>query len=175
MTFTRNPGAAARALYVAGKWNDSEGNAQAWVNPANSIIKTFLPRTRQPIHGARARNESRRTLDQFGFERSLELILRYSHQAKAEGILDLRYIGPGSVEGRPTYVFHRVLPYTGEGGPYPDRLLVIHIDQEHLVPTACTAYADIEGQQLLGRYVYTNVELNPGYSDEDFDPDIIGF
>jgi len=175
MTFTRNARDAARALYVAGKWYDSKGDPMAWVRPAGAIIKTFIPKIRQPIHGARAQKESRRTIDQFGFEISFDLILKYSIQAQAEGKLDLNYVGEGAVGGRPTYVIERFLPYTGQEHPYPDRLLVIHIDQEHLLPTACLSYADDDGRDLLGSYVYTDIQLNPGYTDKDFDPEAIGF
>lgn len=175
MTFTRNARDAARALYVAGKWYDSKGNPMAWARPAGVIIKTFIPKIRQPIHGARARKASRRSIDQFGFEMSLDLILKYSLQAQAEGKIELNYVGHGSVGGRPTHVIERLLPYTGEEHPYPDRLLVVHIDQEYLVPTACLSYADDGAKDLLGSYVYTDIELNPGYTDEDFDPELIGF
>ena len=65
-------------------------------------------------------------------------------------------------------MIERRLPYTGEDGPYPDRLLAVFIDSEWLVPTGCFAYADDAKQDLLGSYVLTDVEFNTGLSDEDF-------
>jgi len=66
-------------------------------------------------------------------------------------------------------VIERILPYTGEEGEYPDRLLVVHIDKQWLVPTACICYADLDRTELLGKYVYTDVQLNVGLTDADFD------
>ena len=72
------------------------------------------------------------------------------------------------MRARPTYVFERRLPYTGDHGLYPDRLLVVHLDQECLLPTCCIAYADEAGTKLLGRYVITDVKFNVGLTDSDF-------
>lgn len=175
MTFTKNIGECARALYVADKWVDDEGNQQAWAKPGGAIVRLLISKILQPIHGARAQNASRRTIDQFGFGKSFELIIRYSAKAQAENALTLNYTGEGSVGDRPTYQFERLLPYDGNEDNYPDRLLVFHIDQESLLPVACYAYSDKEGNDLLGSYIYTDVKLNPGYSPEDFDPDVINF
>ena len=175
MTFVKNVRECKRALYVAGQEVDGAGNELAWAKPGGLILRAFLPRIKQPIHGHRAERASRRAIDQFGFHRSLELILEYSRKAKAEGKLSFEYVGHGVIGGQPTFVFERLLPYTGDEKDYPDKLLVLHVDQEHLVPTACYCYADEARQDLLGSYVYTNVQLNPGYIADDFDPDKINF
>jgi hypothetical protein len=175
MTFTRNPGQCGRALYVAGKWQDSDGNELAWAKPSGAILQAFVPRIKQPIRGPRAQKESRRSIDQIGFDKSFELIVYYARKAAEQGVLDMTYAGLGTVGDRRTYVLERRLPYTGEEYPYPDALLVIHIDREYLLPVSCCSYADTAGTQLLGSYVYSDVQLNPGYTDADFDPDLIGF
>ena len=69
-------------------------------------------------------------------------------------------MGRGEIGGRPTYVFERHLPYTGDEADYPDRLLVFHIDGQYLVPTGCYCYADEAEQALLGSYLYTDIQLN---------------
>lgn len=175
MTFTKNIGECKRALYVADKWLDDEGNQQAWAKPGGAIVRLLISKILQPIHGPRAQKASRRTIDQFGFGKSFELIIHYSKKAQAEDALTLRYAGVGEVEGRPTYKFERILPYDGDEANYPDHLLVFHIDREMLLPVACYAYSDQAGNDLLGSYVYTDVVLNPGYVADDFDPDIINF
>ena len=175
MTFVKNVRECKRALYVAGEWLDDDGNELAWAKPGGAILRTFLPRVKQPIHGRRAEKASRRGIDQFGFRRSLELILQYSRKAEAEGKLSFEYTGHGTIGGRPTYVFRRLLPYTGDERDYPDRLLILHVDQEHMVPTACYCFADDLGQDMLGTYVYTDLRLNPGYTAADFDPNEISF
>lgn len=175
MQFVKNVRSCSRALYVAGKWRDSDNQDLAWAKPGGAILRALVPRIKQPIHGPRAYKESRRTIDQFGFENTLELIVKYARIAESEGVLDLRYKGHGEIDGRPTYVFERRLPYTGEDKPYPDRILVYHIDQQYLVPTACYSYADDNSTDLLGSYVYRDVQFNVGYQDDDFDPDLIDF
>jgi hypothetical protein len=175
MTFTKNVRQCKRALYVEGKWRDAEGRELALVEPGGSIIRVLISKIKQPIHGARAEQESRRTIDQFGFDKSFELIMKYSLRAEDEGALRMQFMGHGSIDGRPTYVLQRHLPYTGDELPYPDSLLIIHIDQETLLPTACYSYADAHGNKLLGSYVYTDIRLNRNYTVDDFDPAKIDF
>jgi hypothetical protein len=175
MVFVENIRECKRALYVEGMWKDSEGKPQAWAKPGGALIRAVIPRILQPIHGARAQQASRRTIDQFGFEKSFELILQYSRKAQSAGQLKLEYVGAGEVDGRPTYKFERRLPFDGNEDNYPDALLELHIDKELLVPTACYAYSDYTGNALLGKYVYTDVQFNRGFTGDDFDPDKINF
>ena len=174
MTWTRNAGRAGRVLYVEGRRVDKEGNELALCKPAG-ILGGIGIKVWRNIHGRDAEREARRTIDQFGFENTLDLIIKYSEKAAAEGELELQFVGDGTIDSRPTYVFERRLPYTGEEKPYPDRLLVIHVDKEWLLPTGCFSYADDGGEQLLGRYLLTNAEFNIGYNDTDFDAKTIRF
>ena len=138
-----------------------------------ATTKLFVSHIKQPIHGHRAKAASRRSLDQFGFRRTLELILRYVRRGQQDGTMRLEYVGHGEIGGRPTYVFERRFPFTGDEEPYPDALLRYHIDQEWLVPTGCFSYADDKGTKLLGSYVLTDVEFNVGLEEQHFDPDRI--
>ena len=174
MLWTQNPGRAGRVLYVAGRRVDEEGNELALCKPAG-ILGGIGIKVWRAIHGGDAQREARRTIDQFGFKSTLELIIKYSEQAAAEGMLDLVFVGDGSIDGRPTYVFERRLPYTGEDEPYPDRLLVAHVDKEWLLPTGCFSYSDDVGADLLGRYLLTDADFNIGYQDTDFDAKNIKF
>jgi hypothetical protein len=175
MEFFENVREAKRALYVAGAWFDDDGVPQVWAKPGGAILRAVVPRIQQPVAGKRAKAASRRSIDQFGFGRTLELILEYSYKAQRAGQLRLQFAGQGLIDGRPTYVFKRWLPYDGDESNYPDNLLVFHIDQDWHLPTAVYAYSDDAGEQLLGSYVFSEVELNPGYTADDFDPDKIDF
>ncbi len=175
MEWIENPIEAARALYVEDAWRDAKGRPLAWFKPSGAILKLFVAKIQQPIHGARAMAASRRALDDFGFRRTLDLIILYNERGRKDGVLDLRYVGEGTVHGRPSFIFERHLPYSGTEEPYPDALLRFHIDQEWLVPTACYSYADHDGDSLLGSYVLTNVQFNVGLSDDHFDPKKLGF
>lgn len=175
MKWVNNAKEADRALYVEGAWTDDDGQPLAWIKPHGWLIKIVVPKIQQPIHGKRAKAAARRSIDQFGFRRSLELILKYTELGHKNGDLKLTFTGQGKVNGRPTFVFDRILPYNGDKGTYPDALLRFHIDQEWLVPTAVYSYSDLQARKLLGSYIYTDVTFNPGLKDKHFDPEANGF
>ncbi len=180
MHWLRNPGLAERVVYVRNRWIDkgaatSDEREQAVcrpIPPLSSIIKSI----KQPIRGGRARDASRRCIAEFGFERSLDLLIQYCQLAEERGELDLKYRGESYFDGRPTWVIQRHLPYTGEDGRYPDRTAEIHIDKEYGVPVAIYCYADDEmkPEHLLGKYEYRNVRLGVGLGESDFDPKTYG-
>lgn len=170
MTWLRNADQVKRALYVdAPGFVDKHGQKTAKIEPAGAIVRLLVSEVDMPIHGDRARKASRSSMDLFGFRQMLEALLRDDAKAEADGVLDLRYDGESEVDGRPTYVLVRYLPYTGDGSKYPNAKMVMHIDQEWLVPTAVYGYADKEGTQLLCSYVFTDVKINPGLTDADFE------
>ncbi len=174
MHWTENPDKARRVIYVEDKWNTKDGKAGALCEPEGAVARLVVKSIVMPIHGAQAKAASRRSIDQFGFAKALELIVKYSQMAKENGELDLRFAGEGEIGGRPTFVYERILPYTGEDGTYPDCLLVYHLDQDTLLPLQCASYADRDKTQLLGKYQYTDVELNPGLSEADFNAETYG-
>jgi hypothetical protein len=98
----------------------------------------------------------------------MALFEKYNSIARERGVLNLRSGGVGEIAGRPTFVILRDLPYEGPDGPYPDARLVMHVDQEHLLPIAVFSYADAAQTQLLGSYVFTDIELNPDFGDDAF-------
>ncbi|UCG33016.1 MAG: DUF1571 domain-containing protein [Phycisphaerales bacterium] len=167
MTWPESPRPAQRVLYVKDKWADSDGQPMAMVEP-EPVLKLLTGVIKRPIDDRLARSKARRRVNQFGFGRSLDLIIEYAEKAKAKGQLRLEYRGRSSIAGRPTYVLVRHLPYTGDGGMYPDRVLVCHIDEEYLLPTAVFTYADDLEQETLGVYITTDIELNVGLSPADF-------
>jgi Protein of unknown function (DUF1571) len=168
MTWVRNAVQINRALYAEGRNLNGKGEPCAVVEPANRLVRLCAPKVTVPIHGWRARRSSRYAMDQFGFRMTLERISRVNRLAEEEGVLDLRHAGVDQVDGRPTYVLVRYLPYDDGGNGYPDAKLIVHIDQEWLLPLAIYAYADREGTVLLGSYVMTDVSLNTGLGDDAF-------
>ncbi len=176
MEWTKNPPAVNRALYVKNAWVDHKGSELAWFRPKGAILKLFVPKIKQPIRGKRAKKAARRSLDQFGFLSTLDLIIEFTELAQERNeSVRIHYVGERSIDGRPTWTFERHLPYTGTEVPYPDALLRYHIDQEWLVPTGCYSYADHDGTKLLGSYVIHDVQFNVGLTGDDFDPKKLGF
>jgi hypothetical protein len=168
MKWIRNEGQVRRAVYVAGRLVDSDGAERALVEPSGALVRLAAKTLAIPIHGQLARASSRRTIDQFGFSAMFKLMDSVNKLALARGVLDIRYEGTGRVDGRPTYVLVRELPYAGAEGEFPDARLVLHLDQEWLLPVAIYSYADREEKELLGSYVLTSVKLNQDFDDDTF-------
>lgn len=169
MHITKNPDQARRVLYVKDKFV-KDGAEQAVVEPEGPIARLLVRSVLRPIDGRDAQKVSRRLISEFGFARSLDLVIKYAELAQAQGRLDLRYAGEGMIDGRRTHVLERRLPYDSASREWPDALVVVHMDQEWNLPVACYSYADPDGKQLLGKYEYSNVRLNIGLPQTDFEP-----
>lgn len=169
MLWTANANQVRRALYIEdSRLVDDNGRPVARIEPAGAVVRLFVRDIYMPVHGPDARKASRRTIDECGFLATLDLLEHYNATAEERGVLELRYGGTGEVDGRLTYVLLRDLPYEGPEGPYPDARMVLHLDQEWLLPVAVYSYADHEEEELLGSYVFMKVELNPGFDETDF-------
>jgi len=180
MEWLRNPGPAARVLYIKGRWTNSDATnpdeRELAIAQPGVIARFFLKSIKQPIHGRLAKKASRRYVDDFGFEKTLDRLINISEMAKSRSELTLTFAGESRFDGRPVCVIRRHLPYTGEGGLYPDRTAEILVDQEHRVPVAIYCYSDDEGQpqNLLAKYEYHNVQMRVGLTDKDFEPATYG-
>ena len=175
MEWTRNAGDAKRVLYVQGQWQNNDGEDLAKIEPQGAIARLLVRSVALPISGSTAKAQSRRTIDKFGFRNALKLIIDYAATAVQTGQGSLVYAGQGELEGRPTWILKRTLPYTADGGDWPDRILIVHIDREWLLPIACYTYADDAQQTMLAKYEFSNVRLNTGLTARDFDAQVNGF
>jgi len=177
MHWVRNEDMAKRVIYQAGRWIDSRARPdereQAVCQPG-VIAQLFLKSIKQPTRGARARQTSRRFIDEFGFIKALDIFLESSKLAQSRNELTMEFLGESQFDGRPTWVIRRFLPYTGPDCPYPDGTVLLHLDQEWRVFTAIYSYADRESKQLLGRYEYRSVKMNPGLAQSEFEPATYG-
>lgn len=180
MNWIRNPGMAQRVIYVKGKWadktaKDPELREQCWCQPAKPL-HLVVPKIKRPIHGPLAKRTSRRSIDQFGFKRALDLLIHYSELAMSRNELKLHFKGETHFDGRPVWVIRRHLPYNGEGGIYPDRIADIYIDKDYHVPVAVYCYSNDEAKprDLLGKYEYRNVRFDVGLTEKDFEPSTYG-
>lgn len=162
MTWTHNADRVKRALYIKGVNLDKHGEEQVRVEPAGALIRLVVDELSVPVNGKEARKSSRHTIDQFGFHAVLARINHSNARFEKLGVLRWTYEGQGVIDGRPTQVLVRHLPYTGPKGQYPDARLVVHLDQRWQLPVAVYSYADKHEQVLLGSYVSAKVDLNPG-------------
>ena len=170
MLWRKNADQAARALYMdTPEFINEAGERLARVEPAGTIARLLVSDLLVPIHGAQARRSSRRAIDECGFGATFDLLFQFNAIAAERGVLDLKYGGTGEVDGRPTFVLVRDLPYDNPEGPYPDARMLLHLDQEWLLPVAVFSYADHNEQTLLGSYVFTQVDLQPSFDATAFE------
>ncbi len=168
MHITQNPTRARRLLYVKDRIV-KDGRQQMVIQPEGPIVRLLVNSVERPIDGRDARRAARKTIADFGFARSLDLLIEFADLAKEMGRLDIRYIGEGEIDGRPTYIIERLSPIDDTSYPWPDARVIVHMDQEWHLPVACYSYEDLDAKHLLGSYVYTNVRLNVGLQPTDFD------
>ncbi len=180
MHWIRNEGMAKRVVYVKGRWIDEDATnpelrEQAVCMPGKGL-HLLVKSIKQPINGTIAKKSSRRAIDEFGFRRALDLLVQYCEIAQERGELKLEFRGETRFDGRPVWLVRRHLPYTGEGGLYPDQIAEIYVDQEFHVPVAVYCYSDSEARpdKLLGKYEYRSIRFNVGLSERDFDPSTYG-
>lgn len=171
MHILTNPGKARRVLYV--KDAIVKNNEQfATIEPESAAWRLLVRSVQREIAGTEMLRASRKPISDFGFKRSLDLIIKYIDLAEDSTVI--RYVGEGQIDGRSTHVFERRLPYSAEDDRWPDALLIVQVDAEWQVPVSCTAYADYERKQLLGDYQYTDVHFNLGLGAREFDPATYG-
>lgn len=180
MEWQRNPDLASRVIYVKGRWTNTNAAApdereQAIAQPG-VIARIFVKSVKQPIHGRLARKSSRRFIDEFGFEKTLDRLIKVSEAAKLRGDLTLDYLGKSQFNGRLVWVIRRHLPYSGEGGLYPDRTAEILIDQTLRLPVAVYCYSDVDQKphHLIAKYEYRGIRMQVGLTEKDFDPSTYG-
>jgi hypothetical protein len=152
-------GVGDRVLYVEGKYND-----KMLVRPTGVFGQLVGTVMRQP-DGPQAMQSTLRPVNQFGFRKSLESLLKVYRQALAAGDLTESFGGYAEVAGRKAVVLIRTLPPKDN---YPAAKTVIYIDLEYLVPVAVEGY-DWD-QQLSSRYVFKDIRFNVGLTSEDFLP-----
>ena len=161
MTWLLNPRQVCRALYVAGSRVNGKGEEMAVLEPTGWVVRIFVSEVMRPIHGTDAASESRRSIDQFGFANMLRLSLKYFREVEGA---TLEFVGDAEFNGRAVWALRRTLP---QGDGLPDVTLDLLVDKVWLVPLSAVAKG--EGDILLGRYEFFDVELNAGYKMKDFE------
>jgi len=160
LKWVADPSKGQEAIYVDGKY---KGKIQ--VHPSG-ILGLIFRRVGIDPKGKTALKHSRRPITMAGMINMISLVTRQCEEAHSRGDLTLTYEGLRTEGGRSVYVLKRVLP-AGKG--YPCEVLLIFIDTECLACVRTDAY-DWDGE-LISHYCYTDIQINPGVTDKDFDPD----
>jgi hypothetical protein len=154
------PSNGQEVIFVQGRYSE-----KAVVHPSG-LLGLILRKVSIDPEGKLAMRHSRRPILFAGLGNMLRLTIGQCKAAQAKGDLVLEYQGVREEAGRPAYVLHRILP---DGKGYPCHQLFIFIDQEFLLPVRTEAY--LWDGRLLNDYRYTDLNLNPGLTDEDFNPE----
>jgi len=158
LKWTEKPSKGQQVLYVDGAYD-----SKAVVHPSGLLGVLFRKVSLDPA-GSTAMKHSRGPITAAGMANMLRQIIPVCEKAQKNEDLQLTYEGIREQNGRPTYVFKRVLPNRND---YPCSVLIIYIDKEYL---ACvrTDACDWNGD-LIGQYIYSNFVINPSLTDKDFD------
>lgn len=162
MTWVRNPGKIRRALYVEGRHIDVVGNELFEVEPTGAIARTLVGSVMTEVRNPKREAAGLGSIDQLGFRAMLREIVRVSEAADRLGLLDLVFASEDSIDGRPTLKLVRQIRDPERVERRAAGLLVLHLDQEWLVPVSVHCYGDQAGQVLSRSYVFTDVRMNPG-------------
>jgi outer membrane lipoprotein-sorting protein len=148
-----------QALYPTG----IDGN-ELWVR--QPLLVGAITVTLDP-HSPRARKGTRHAITDIGIGRLLDFITDNATRGIQRGELTIEDGDQRTTFDRPTqrYILH--FPADPAKGYYCMTAL-IDVDREHRLPIYAEIF-DWHGQ-LIERYGYLDLHLNPGLSDEDFDP-----
>jgi len=114
--------------------------------------------------GDRAMKDNLRPITKAGIPNMINNLVPPTELAERNGELRMQYVGTMEVGGRKVYCVKRILP---EKDIYPCHELVVFVDVELLIPVGADSY--MWDGQLQSKYRYTDVKLNAGLADEDFD------
>lgn len=148
-----------QALYPAG----IDGN-QLWVRVplfVGAVTVALDPQS------PRARKGGRHAITDVGIGRLIERLRNNVQRGLQHGEVTIVAGGYRTTFERPTWRYHLYFSDTA-GRDYYCRTAVIDIDRDHHLPILAEIY-DWDNQ-LVERYGYADLHLNPGLTDEDFDP-----
>jgi hypothetical protein len=167
MNWIHNPDGASRVTYVAGRWRDS-GKDAAMIYPAG-ILSVMAPLgVKLDIRSPLVMRGRSHGIDEFGYEHTLIEIVRTCERLKGQPDYSLEVLGTATLEGRACYVLRRLRPRPDPDGRDGERMLLIYLDRNWLVPIGCFEFSDDQGSRLLASFVTADVEFNVGLTDADF-------
>lgn len=153
------------AIYIAG---ENDGNIVAHTTGLLNIRRLYLPPT-----GFLAMRGNRYPMTEAGFEVLIERMLERGRRDRNYGPCEVRIDREATVNGRACTVFEIVHPQPE--GPYDFHVAQIAIDDQLNLPIHYASYTwptQPSGKpELLERYTYSDIVINPGLSPESFSPD----
>lgn len=153
------------AIYVEG---ENDGNIVAHTTGLLNLRRFYLPPT-----GFLAMRGSRYPMTEAGFEVLIQRMIERGQRDREYGKCEVRVDRQATVNGRSCTMFEIVHPK--QEGPYDFHIARIAIDDQLNLPIHYEAFIwpkEPGGRpELLERYTYTNIQINPGLPAETFSPD----
>jgi outer membrane lipoprotein-sorting protein len=159
MRWVKGPNEGRQALYPAGP----DGN-ELWVR-----VRTLVGAVTVSLdpNSARARKGSRHPITDVGIGRVLDFLADDVQRGMREEVVMIDDAGSSATLDRPTHRYALHFPREQDKG-YHCMVAVIDIDRELRLPIYIEIYDWTN--QLVERYGYRDLHLNPGLTDEDFAP-----
>lgn len=176
MKWTKNPPTGNALVYVEGKYPDRNGKSRMIVQPTSDFLRRLVGGSvRRLPDGPDAMKNTLRPCTMFGFENSLESLIRVYNLARKNGECNEQWgyhdektgrdVKFAEVDGRKCIVLTRFLPRRKE---YPAGKTIIFIDLEYLLPLRVIGYD--WNDRFFCNYEYRDVNFNADLSKEDFTP-----
>jgi outer membrane lipoprotein-sorting protein len=159
MRWVEGPNEGRQAIYPAGP----DGN-ELWVRVP--VLVGGMTVSLDP-HSPRARKGSRHPITDTGIGRVLDFLVDNVQRGTREGAVTIDDVGPRTTLERPTHRYVLHLPSDQSRGYYC-KTAVVDVDRDRRLPI----YVEIFDwdDQLVERYGYSDLRLNPGLGAGDFDP-----
>lgn len=160
MRWLSESGKDREAIFVKGRDND-----RVLVHEPGWLLGHFTAAV--PTDGSDIMDRSRHPFDEIGIGRMIDLLISTFEKANAAG--ELRLLDRGTVQeaGRSLRLVEGILPRSPAKKYYCYRAIVT-IDEGWKLPVAVKVY-DWD-DRLVEHYRYSDIQINPGLSDLDFDP-----
>ncbi len=121
-----------------------------------------------PVDSAIAQRGSNHKVTEIGLKNLLDMIEENYRAAEPNNDLDRKNHGFQDLDGHKVYVMESILPDDPSKGYYCHRMFH-YIDFKRSLEIKARIYTF--GNKLYESYYYTRIKINPGLTDNDFDPD----
>jgi len=158
MKWTKRPDKGKEVIFVEG-----ENKGKIIAHPGGLLALVTQTMKLNPTHPL-AMGGNLKPITHAGMGNMTDSLIRIFHLAKQNG--DLKAVCKGKINfnGRDVWVIERNLP---PKKIYPNTRAVIYIDAELKLPVYYASYG--EGDELLEKYIYSDLKLNVGLTKRDFD------
>lgn len=151
-------------------WVEGENNGNLVAHQAGLLN---LARWNLPPDGPLAMNGNKYPITNIGLENLLKLMIERGHRDRAFGRCEIEFDPNCLVDGRRCVLLE--IRHPRKEGPYDFHLARIYFDVELQLLFGYEGFdwPDSPGAEppLLERFFYSDIELNPGLTSADFDPD----